>query len=159
LNLEGTYPQSLSYLASQSFDMFSPEQTLGTISLLQAIRWAVAAWNHDIKNATIFNCFMKSTVKVYEPTYWAEKGIMCSGIPSQIQLTYTDQEVEIEEAESGNRYKNNPNELGEVEDEVEVALEYLRKAEVIQDMMSVTEFLNPMQEEVTDSAEDLEVQV
>jgi len=42
---------------------------------------------------------------------------------------------------------------------VDIALEYLRRAEVIQDMMSIAEFLNLMQEEVTDSAEDLEAQV
>jgi hypothetical protein len=42
---------------------------------------------------------------------------------------------------------------------VEVTWEHLWKAEVFQDTMSVTEFLNPMHEEVTDSAEDLVVQV
>lgn len=102
---------------------------------------------------------MKYTVKVYEPTFWAEMGILCTGIPPQIPLTDTNQEVEVQEAESGNRYKNYPNQLGEVEDDMEVALEYLRKAVEIQDMMSVTEIFTPMQEDVTDSAEHRDVQV
>jgi hypothetical protein len=96
-----------------------------TIHLLHAVRWAVPAWNYDIKDSTNFNYFMKSTVKVCEPNYWAEKEIMCFGIPSEIQLTDTDQEVEEEEAESGNRYKNNPTELDEDEDKVEVTWEHL----------------------------------
>ena len=62
---------------------------LPTITLLQAIRWAVAAWSHDIKDSTIFNCFMKSTVKVYEsePT--------CSGMPSQVQPSNLEQLEEL----------------------------------------------------------------
>jgi len=57
------------------------------------------------------------------------------------------------------RDENDPDELDEVEDEVDIALEDLRRAEVIQNMMSVTKCLNLMHEEVTDSAEDLEVHV
>jgi len=40
---------------------------------------------------------MKSTVKVYELTYWAKKVILCYAIPSQIQDTDTNQEVDVEE--------------------------------------------------------------
>lgn len=32
---------------------------------LQAIRWAVEAWDTDLKPSTLFNCFKKSTVKSY----------------------------------------------------------------------------------------------
>jgi hypothetical protein len=85
---------------------------------------------------------------------------MCFEIPSKIQLTNTDQEVVVEEVASENHYENKPNECGEDEDEMEVVeLEYLKRMEVIQDMMSITEFLNPMQVEVTDSPEDFKVQV
>ena len=117
------------------------------ITLLQAIWWAVTAWSHDIKDSTIFNYFIKSTVKVYEsePT--------CSGMPSQVQLSNFKQ---LEELSQGSSF--GPGELREVEDEVEIAMGYLQQAEVVQEMMSVREFLNPLQEVVVDPAEDIEVQ-
>lgn len=59
--------------------------------------------------------------------------------------------------ESEDPNMNDPYELSDIEDKVEVALEYIERVEVIQNMLSITEFLNTMQEEVTDSAEHLEV--
>ena len=121
---------------------------LPTITLLPAIRWAVAAWSHNIKDSTtFFNCFMKSTVKVYEsePT--------CSGMPSQVQPSNIEQ---LEGLGQGSSF--GPDELREVEGEVEIAMGYLQQAEVVQEMMSVSEFLNPSHEVVVDPAEDIEVQ-
>ena len=125
-----------------------PDPKLPTITLLPAIRWAVAAWSHNIKDSTtFFNCFMKSTVKVYEsePT--------CSGMPSQVQPSNLEQ---LEGLGQGSSF--GPDELREVKDEVEIAMGYLQQAEVVQEMMSVSEFLNPLQEVVVDPAEDIEVQ-
>jgi trehalose-6-phosphatase len=70
--------------------------------------------------------------------------LLCAGIPSQIQLTDTDQEVEVEEVESEDSNMNDPYELGDIKDKVEVALEYIGRAEAIQNMMSITEFRNAM---------------
>jgi hypothetical protein len=70
--------------------------------------------------------------------------LLCAGIPSQIQLTDTDQEVEVEEVESEDSNMNDPYELGDIKDKVEVALEYIGRAEAIQNMMSITDFRNAM---------------
>ena len=35
---------------------------LKTVTLLNAINWTVHAWNHDVKPATIKNCWLKSTL-------------------------------------------------------------------------------------------------
>ena len=120
---------------------------LPTITLLQAIRWAVAAWSHGIKDSTIFNCFMKSTVKVYksEPTR--------SRTPPQVQPSNLKQ---LEGLGQGSSF--GPNELRKVKGEVEIAMRYLQLAEVVQEMIGVSEFLNPSQEVVVDPAEDIEVQ-
>jgi hypothetical protein len=70
--------------------------------------------------------------------------LLCAGIPSQIQLTETDQEVEVEEVESEDSNMNDPYELGDIKDKVVVALEYIGRAEAIQNMMSITDFRNAM---------------
>jgi hypothetical protein len=117
------------------------------VNVLQAIRWAVAGWNHDIKDSTIFNCFLKSTVKVYEPTQWADRGIQCSGI---IDFAAPPDAVP-EELEA-------PEELAEVEEEVAASYNYLRRHNwQSNDIMSISNFLNPVEEQIQDSPEDIEV--
>lgn len=101
------------------------------------IRQTVAAWSHDIKDSTIFNCFMKSTVKVYEPTYWMEKGITRSGIPSRVQPSDIEQPEELVQ---GSSFDNDPEELREVECEVGVEMGYLQQAEVVQEMRVLASF-------------------
>ena len=72
---------------------------------------------------------------------------------SQVQPSNLEQ---LEELGQGSSF--GPDKLREVEGEVEIAMGYLQQAEVVQEMMSVSEFLNPLQEVVVDPAEDIEVQ-
>ena len=123
-----------------------PDPKLPTIALLQAIRWAIAAWSHDIKDSTIFNCFIKSTVKVYEsePT--------CSGMPSQVQPSNLEQ---LEELGQGSSF--GPDELREVEVRLRLQWDTCNRQRLSR-KWCVSEFLNPLQEVVVDPAEDIEVQ-
>lgn len=41
--------------------------SLKTINVLQAIRWAIKAWKEDVNNQTINNCWMKS--RILSPKY------------------------------------------------------------------------------------------
>lgn len=52
----------------EKIDKLEPNQKLPVPNILQAIHWAVEAWNFDLKTSSIYNCFMKSGIKMMEPT-------------------------------------------------------------------------------------------
>ena len=38
------------------------DEPMKTVNIKLAIRWSSRAWNHEISNVTVFNCFVKSTL-------------------------------------------------------------------------------------------------
>jgi hypothetical protein len=130
----------------QELDRHGFDAELPKITLLQAIRWAVSAWRFDVKDSTIFNCFRKSTVKVYEPSYWLRETnpIICSGLPESNPLPRAPDDDE-------------ETELDTILDDVCNSFSVLRRAATVTQLMGVNEFLNPPEENVEDSLQDLEV--
>ena len=104
-------------------------------NLLQAIHWIVAAWKYDMKNKTISNCFTKSSVK-----------------PNASELLAA---YDLDNDEDS--------ELLEIEQEVSAAINelHLCRTEIIQgsdlDMISISQFLNLIEEIVEDTPTDIEV--
>ena len=100
-------------------------------NLLQAIHWIVAAWKYDMKNKPISNCFTKSSVK-----------------PNELLATY-----DLDNDEDS--------ELLEIEQEVSAAINELYRTEIVQgldsDVMSISQFLNLIEEIVEDTPTNIEV--
>jgi hypothetical protein len=97
------------------------------VTLLEAIQWAVEAWNNDVKSSTIFNCFTKSTVKYFGPTQLRSEG--GSAARDMIDLVA----------------------------EVRADMEILYQNRYIQEPIDVGTYLNPIEERVKDTSEDIEV--
>lgn len=63
------------------YDSFIDHNTaIPKANLLQAIHRIVAAWDHDVKNKPIVNCFMKSSAKLYEPAHLSVPGALSTAI-------------------------------------------------------------------------------
>lgn len=89
---------------------------------------------------------MKSTVKVFDPTQWQYRGIQSSGL-------LPDSTVDADAEDFGVT-----KELVEIENEVYGSYDYLRRYSwQTSNIMSVSYFLNPVEQEVQDSWEDIEV--
>ena len=104
-------------------------QARKTMNVLKAVQWLVKAWDNDIKDSTIANCFRKSTVKVDTPYPDAE---------------LAEQETSIQEQT--------------LVSEIEFNCRMLQGYGVIQEAMNIQRFLNPVEEnqqlECTDLAQD-----
>jgi hypothetical protein len=92
---------------------FNPIETM---TILQALRWAISAWNIDLKDDTIQQCFKKA-------------------------LAIKDS-IEIHEKE--------------VMDEIQQGLQKLQLSHNIQEAMSLSQFLNPADEQVNDNITNLD---
>jgi hypothetical protein len=90
---------------------------VSTMTILRALRWAISAWNIDLKDDTIQQCFKKA-------------------------LTIEDS-IEISERE-------------ELIDEIQHGLQKLQLSHNIQEAMSISQFLNPADEQVNDNIMDLD---
>lgn len=110
------------------------DSKLPKITLLQAIRWAVSAWIHDVKPSTIYNCFTKSTVKIFEPGHYQ--------LPPHMIL---EQNTEKDE------------DIAETRRLVGADLDILRVTNHILEIMDIDQFLNPGQEKIDDDIESLDV--
>jgi hypothetical protein len=101
------------------------------MNVLQAVRWAVEAWHQDVKPLTIYNCFMKSTVRIIGPMTEADaKGIA---------TVSTD--------------------LRSIEKDVGGYITQLVNRQAIKEAMDVHRFLNPVEERITDPIEDIEAHI
>jgi hypothetical protein len=89
---------------------------VSTMMILRALWWAISAWNIDLKDDTIQQCFKKA-------------------------LTIEDS-TEIYEKE--------------VMDEIQYGLQKLQLSHNIQEAMSISQFLNPADEQVNDNIMDLD---
>lgn len=145
---------------------------LPKVNILQAIRWAIEAWNFDVKASTIFNCFTKSTVKFFEPSFLSPENLESIKIanPGRILtefIQFEEEEIEneqppvpsfrtqsldIDEDPSANE------EMQHLRNEVQTNLEILQQANLIEEgEINLNHFLNPSEEIFDDSIEDLEV--
>lgn len=116
---------------------------LPKINILQAIRWGVEAWNNDVRPSTIFNCFTKSSVKLFEPSYLPTAGNPVSSGPRVTPIPDLDAEIQAE--------------MDQIRQEVQISLEILKDGNHIQEAPDLEQFLNPREELVEDSPEFLEV--
>lgn len=105
-------------------------------TLLQAIRWAVEAWNTDLKPSTIFNCFTKSTVKFFGPIQLRHEG----DNPEPL--------LNVEGAE-----------IEAIIAEVQQDMEFLQGVNHLPlgDDINLDEFFNPIEERVDDELNQIEV--
>ncbi|KAH0613575.1 uncharacterized protein H6S33_005461 [Morchella sextelata] len=104
-------------------------------TLLQAIRWAVEAWNTDLKPSTIFNCFTKSTVKFFGPIQLRHEG----DNPEPL--------LNVEGAE-----------IEAIIAEVQQDMEFLQGVNHLPlgDDINLDEFFNPIEERVDDELNQIE---
>jgi hypothetical protein len=100
-----------------------------TINILKAVRFAVDAWNLDVKDVTFFSCFLKSHVKTYGPH--AFNGVHVAAQENVNQVVQT----------------------------IQMDTTTLRTNGVIQEVMNIQRFLNPAEETVTDTMEDLDARI
>ena len=57
---------------------------MDTVTILDAIRWVLRAWNHDVLSTTINNCFRKSTL-VSEPVHLPIESPDLTALFAQVQ--------------------------------------------------------------------------
>lgn len=104
--------------------------------LLQAIRWAVDAWNTDLKPSTIFNCFTKSTVKCFGPIQLRHEG----GNPEPLlNIEGADIEATIVKVQQGMEFLQGVNQFP------------------LGDDINLDEFPNPVEERVDDELNQIEI--
>jgi hypothetical protein len=102
-----------------------------TMDALKAVRWAVKSWEEDTTTKTVWNCFLKSGIKAFEPTT----------LPA----------AEIQHAAEKHQK--------EQENAMQKLMEECVQAGFIKERMSLKEFLNPVEETVEDSCDALEDQI
>ena len=122
----------LEYMASE-YD--ADREPLKTINVLMTIRWCVAASNYGVTQLTISNCWLKSRV------IGAKYGPMTR-----------------EEAEKYGYFKETRAQEQETEQrlQIQATIRRLKGRGHIQSAMRIGEFLNPVEEVVEDTEEDLE---
>lgn len=89
---------------------------LSTMTILLAVRWAISAWNLDLKESTIQNCFQKA-------------------LASQ-DTREEDCQATIAEISHG--------------------IQQLQMSNNIQNAMNISQFLNPVEEQIDDSLENVD---
>lgn len=136
----------------EKIDKLEPNQKLPVPNILQAIHWAVEAWNFDLKMSTIYNCFMKSGIKTMEPTSskFRYHGIVQYNIVILIILDQNSVEAVPGPPAS---------ELDEIRVELLNSIEILSHGNHIANSIDIEEFLNPGNEIVEDSSNTLEVSI
>lgn len=146
-----------------------PNEKLPRIDILQAIRWAVEAWNNDLKPSTIFNCFMKSSVKYYEPSYLSPTTAAAIklvnplhdfSIVAKLAILIEDQlepEASILQDSEVNFDSETQEEIERVRKSIQFDLDILQHGNYIQESADLGMFLNPTGEIIDDDPDFLEV--
>jgi hypothetical protein len=89
-----------------------------TMNVFKAIKWIVQVWLHDLKNTTILNCFHKSTVQ---------------------QTVFTQQTFDDVDSGANILYINAVATL-------QANIDDLQQAQIVQQAMDITTFINPIEE-------------
>lgn len=103
--------------------------------VLQAIRWGIAAWNQDVTNVVIANCWLKS--RVIGPKY----GPITRSIAIQ---NGWEEAIAQNDAQMRNTYT----EIGD-------SIQLLQNQERIRTAINISAFLNPTDEDVNDEEDDI----
>lgn len=115
---------------------------LPVINILQAIQWAVEAWNNDIKPSTIFNCFTKSSVKLFEPSYLPTALAATTGVRvTPIPILDAEDEADMQS----------------IREELQASFAILQSKSHIREAPELEKFLDPREEQVDDDPDFLEV--
>lgn len=154
----------------REIESLPPGEGLPRIDILQAIRWTVEAWNNDLKHSTIFNCFMKSSVKYYEPSYLPPAAAAAiklanplhdfSIIPKPAILieNQLEPEASILQADSEVNFDSETQEeIERVRKSIQFDLDILQQGNYIQESADLNLFLNPAGEIIDDNPDFLEV--
>jgi hypothetical protein len=96
--------------------------------VLKALKWAVQVWGHDIKDATIANCFYKSTIQ---------------------QTVYTQQTYETTDSEADVLYSQAVSDL-------QGNIDNLQRAQIVKEAIDINRFINPVEESAEIDVSDLD---
>lgn len=128
---------------------------LPKVKILQAIRCAVEAWNNDVQPSTIFNCFTKSSVKLFEPSFLPTTVITTAG---------SDGDHGLDPKIPRNRITSLPDldakdeaEIQLIQEEILALIPILQKSNHIQEVPDINRFLNPIEECINNNTDILEV--
>jgi hypothetical protein len=102
-----------------------------TVNVLKVVKWAVQVWHHDMKDATILNCFHKSTVQ---------------------QTVFTQQT--FDDVDTGANILYN-----EAVTDLQANIDSLQRAQIVQQAMDVNKFMNPIEESTKVKVSDLDQDV
>lgn len=136
---------------------------LPKVNILQAIRWVVEAWNNDVTEATIFNCFTKSSVKFHEPSYQLPADALSIRAANPFHDSNTtpadnnilNENISISMQSTTNETLND--DIRKVRQEIQRNMDSLKRGNHIQETADLDQFLNPIKKIVDDDPDFLEV--
>lgn len=130
-------------------DPINTQVELPKVNILQAIRWAVEAWNNDVQPSTIFNCFTKSSVKVFEPSFLPTTAASSESLNPTMSDNCVTSIPDLNAKDEA--------EMQLIREEILASIQILQKSNHIREVSDINRFLNPVEEYINDNSDVLEV--